>query len=225
MVPDFLHILYTSNLRGDLDMLPRLQTFIRYLKSLPVDDEDDVMICAVQPQTPRVFMLDLGHACAPDVWHCKATDGRSTLIALDAMGYHAANVADSLTPESRIRLRDNLLGMALVDSNTDWSHDDLNFTSRRGGSQTTPSQTYPPFNINLTPASVTEITSNVLQLADVQAGQAGTAQVSFLTGSPRLIAHGIFDLPTNTAPDPTIAATVDFIRNEARFYSRNHSQN
>ncbi len=217
---DSLHILYTSNLHGDLDLLPRLHTFMRHLKSLPLDDEDEVMICAVQPQTPRVFLLDLGHACAPDVWHCTATDGRSTLIALDAMGYHAANVADALTPESRIRLRDNLLGMALVDTNTDWPQDDLLFTTRRGASQT-----FPPLNISLTSASATQIASNILYLRDVQAGQVGTAQVSFLTGSPRLIAHAIFDVPANTAPDPTIAATVDFIRSEARFYSRNHSQN
>jgi len=219
-VSDWLHILYTYNLHGDLEMLPRLHTFIRYLKSLPISDEEEVMICAVQPQTPRVFLLDLGHTCAPDVWHCAATDGRSTLIALDAMGYHAANVADSLTPESRIRLRDNLLGMALVDSNTDWSQDDLIFTARRGVFQT-----FPSLSINLTPASSTQLASNMLHLADVRAGQVGTAQVSFLTGSPRLIAHAIFDLPSNTAPDPTIAATVDFIRSEARFYSRNHSQN
>lgn len=222
-----LHILYTSNLRGDLDMLPRLQTFIRYLKSLPVDDEDEVMICAVQPQTPRVLMLDLGHACAPDVWHCKATDGRSTLIALDAMGYHAANVTDALTPESRIRLRNNLMAMALVDVECDFRYDNLLLKTRSDAPRPEGEGTgvRVDLNINLTPASVTHISSNTLHLADVQAGQVGTVQVSFLTGSPRLIAHGIFDLPTNTAPDPTIAATVDFIRIEARFYSRNHSQN
>lgn len=215
-----IHILYTSNLQGDLEMLPRLQTYIRYLKSLPVDDEDEVMICAVQPQTPRVFVLDMGHACATDVWHCSATDGRSTLIALDAMGYSAANVTEALTPESRIRLRDNLLGMALVDANSDWTHEDLIFTARRGASSV-----FPPFHINLIPSSVTQIASNTLHLADVRAGQVGTAQVSFLTGSPRLIAHAVFDLPSNTAPDPTIAATVDFVHSEARFYSRSHSQN
>jgi hypothetical protein len=222
-MPNPLHILYTSNLHGDLDLLPRLQTFMRHLKSLPIDDEDEVMICAVQPQTPRVFLLDLGHTCAPDVWHCTATDGRSTLIALDAMGYHAANVADALTPESRIRLRDNLLGMALVDSAADWSQGDLVFTVRREGSQTL--ATFPPFNINLTPAPSTQIVSSTLHFADVRVGQVGTVQVSFLTGAPRLIAHAIFDLPTDTPPDPTIAATVDFVRSEARFYSRNHSAN
>jgi hypothetical protein len=224
-MPNPLHILYTSNLHGDLDLLPRLHTFMRHLKSLPIDDEDEVMICAVQPQTPRVILLDLGHACAPDVWHCTATDGRSTLIALDAMGYQAANVTDALTPESRIRLRDNLLGMALVDAANGWHHEDLLFTVRREGSQSLPVSPYPPLNINLMPASTTQIASNTLYLADIRTGQVGTAQVSFLTGLPRLIAHSVFDVPTNTAPDPTIAATVDFVRSEARFYSRSHSQN
>lgn len=214
-----LHILYTSNLRGDLDLLPRVHNFLRYLKSLPVDDENEVMICAVQPQTPRIYLLDLGNACAPDVWHCSATDGRSTLIALDAMGYHAANITNALTPESRSRLRDNLLGMALVDAESDWTHENVTFTARREGSQTL------PFSINLTPAAATHITDNTLHLVNVLAGQVGTAQVSFLTGSAVLTAHSIFDVPPSTASDPTIAATVDFIRSEARFYSRNHSQN
>jgi len=244
-----LHILYTSNLHGDLDLLPRLHTFLRYLKSLPID-ESDVMLCAVQPQTPQFLLLDLGHACATDVWHCTATEGRSTLIALDAMGYHAANVTDALSPESRIRLRDNLLGMALVDPNNDSHQNNLLLTTRREGSQSLPlssafvsprpegyQRTEPAkvddvgqgvrvsFSINLTPASTTQITSNTLHLIDVRAGQIGMAQVSFLTGSPTLNAKGVFDIPSDTAPDPTIAAAVDFIRNEARFYNRKHSAN
>lgn len=229
-----LHILYTSNLHGDLDLLPRLHTFLRYLKSLPID-ESDVMLCAVQPQTPLVLFLDLGHACATDVWHCTATDGRSTLIALDAMGYHAANVTDALSPESRIRLRDNLLGMALVDPENDSHQNNLLLTTRSESSQSLPRNTPRPegegqgvrvsFTINLTPSSTTQITSNTLHLADVHVGQIGMAQVSFLTGSPTLNAKGIFDVPSDTAPDPTITATVDFIRNEARFYNRKHSTN
>lgn len=234
-----LHILYTSNLRGDLDLLPRVHNFLRYLKSLPVDDEGDVMICAVQPQTPGVYLLDLGNACAPDIWHCSATDGRSTLIALDAMGYHAANVANALTPESRNRLRDNLLGMALVDANSDWQDKDITFTANVSRNSFSPRpegeaasvvsergvRVNLPFSINLTPTASTHITANILHLADVNAGQVGTAQVSFITGAPRLTAHAIFDVPPTSAPDPTIAATVDFIRSEARFYSRNQSTN
>ncbi len=246
-----LHILYTSNLNGDLDLLPRLYTFLRYLKSLPID-ESDVMLCAVQPQTPRVLFLDLGHACTPDVWHCKATDGRSTLIALDAMGFQAANISGSLTPESRIRLRDNLLGMALIDAENDFQQDDLLLTVRRGGAVTLPPSVPPLYaveravsdlanvggeeankptnivtrlSINLTPAPTTHLTAATLHLADVRAGQIGMAQISFLTGAPTLNTKSIFDVPSDTAPDPTITATVDFIRSEARFYSRSHSQN
>ncbi len=221
-MPNPLHILYTSNLNGDLDSLPRMQTFLRYLKSLPID-ESDVMLCAVQPQTPRFFLLDLGHTCSHDIWHCTATAGRSTLIALDAMGYHAANVTDALTPESRIRLRDNLLGMALIDPENPLHQNDLDLTTRREGSQTLVPLS--SFTVDLTPSSSTHIASNTLQLADVHAGQIGMAQVSFLTGLPNLNAHAIFDVPPDTALDPTIAATIDFIRSEARFYRRNHSTN
>ncbi|MCA0458725.1 MAG: hypothetical protein LCI00_32525 [Chloroflexi bacterium] len=232
-----LHILYTSNLRGSLDLLPRLHTFIRYLKSLPVDDEGDVMICAVQPQTPSVYLLDLGNACASDIWHCTATDGRSTLIALDAMGYHAANVTNALTPESRTRLRDNLLGMALVDTASAWTHENIEFTANVTDKSFTPrpeGEAASVFSergvraglmISLTPAATTHITDNTLYLADLTVGQVGTAQVSFITGAPRLTAHAVFDVPLTTAPDPTIAAAIDFIQSEARFYSRNQSTN
>ncbi len=231
MMSNPLHILYTSNLRGDLDLLPRVHNFLRYLKSLPVDDEGDVMICAVQPQTPSVYLLDLGNTCAPDVWHCSATDGRSTLIALDAMGYHAANVTNALSPESRSRLRDNLLGMALVDGENDWQNNGITFTSGFTKNLFSPRPEGEgwgrrvDFAINLTPAVFTHINANTLHLADVSAGQVGTAQVSFITGAPVLTAHSIFDVPPNSASDPTIAATVDFIRSEARFYSRNQSTN
>lgn len=238
---NLLHILYTANLNGDLDLLPRLHTFIRYLKALPVDDEADVMLCAVQPQTPRVLLLDLGNACAPDIWHCTATDGRSTLIALDAMGCTAANVAGVLTPESRLRLRDNLLGMALVDEEHDFHQDNLLLTVPRAGLYTLPpavssvdsgdkqpaaaahSRANIHLTISLTPAAATHLSDSTLHLADVHAGQIGTAQISFLTRAPRLIAHAIFDVPPTTAPDPTLAAAVDFIQKEARFYSRNQS--
>lgn len=115
-----LTILYTANLRGDLERLPRLHTFLRGLKNLPPADEPDVMLCAVEPVARRILLLDAGNACAPDAWHCAATGGRSALIVLDAMGYQAVNVAGFLTAESRARLDANYLGMALVDEAHPW---------------------------------------------------------------------------------------------------------
>src|SRR5688572_24616875 len=106
-------LLYTHNLRGDLSLLPRLHTFIKQLKALEVDDEDDVMLCLVQPQTRRTLLIDLGGSCAPDVWHCAVTGGRSMLMVLDAMGYAAVSAAD-LTPDAREKLADTAQ-MRLVD--------------------------------------------------------------------------------------------------------------
>src|SRR5689334_10902814 len=110
-----LTILYTANIRGDLELLPRLYTLIRQLKAQPIVDEDEVMLCAIEPLARRTLLLDLGNSCAPDVWHCVETEGRSTLLVMDAMGYHATNVSGILTRESRAKLDANFLKIALVD--------------------------------------------------------------------------------------------------------------
>jgi hypothetical protein len=46
------------------------------------------------------------------------------------------------------------------------------------------------------------------------------AQVANIAGRPALVAHEIFDLPPNTLPDPTIAATVEFVVGEARYFQK-----
>ncbi len=120
-----LTILYTANLRGDLERLPRLHTFLRQLKNQRPADEPDVMLCAVEPVARRILLLDAGNACALDTWHCAATGGRSALIVLDAMGYQAANVAGFLTAEGRARLDANYLGIALVDEAHPWQSGDV----------------------------------------------------------------------------------------------------
>ncbi len=107
-----LSILYTANIRGDLALLPRLYTFLKSLQAdlrqFAPEDESEVMLCAVQPRPVQTLLLDLGDSCAPDVWHCAATGGRSTLIALDAMGYHAANVTGD---------DDNIASAKIIESN------------------------------------------------------------------------------------------------------------
>jgi hypothetical protein len=205
-----LYILYTANLRGNLDLLPRLYTFIRQLKALPLDEGDDVLVCAVQPVARPTLLLDLGDSCAPEVWHCAATGGRSMLMALDAMGYRAARV--SLTPQDRERLRDNLMGMALVDEDAPLIDNNVLFTANE---KTGTTQARPDLHIMLQPAERTRLDGNRLSLAAVQAGQIGAVHLS---SRPTIDAHTIFDLPSTIAPDPTIAGTVDFILSEARRY-------
>lgn len=198
-----LVVLYTASIRGDLDLLPRLHTFIRQLKSQLVQH--------------RTLLLDLGDSCAAGVWHCDLTDGRSTLIVLDAMGYDAANVSGFLTAEGRKKLAGNV-SVALIDHAHTWQDGDVFVTNgtRRGE---------PPLHpyclhIALTPATSTRIDGGTLHLAAVAAGQVGMARAASAGGTLTLLAHEVFDMPATTLPDPTIAGTVEFVTSEARQYQK-----
>jgi hypothetical protein len=216
-----LSILYTANIRGDLDLIPRLYTFLKELRRDMTrfrPEDEDVMLCVVQPPETRTLLLDMGNSCASDVWHCAATDGRSALIALDAMGYNAANVPN-LSAESRSKLEENLLGMALVDAEHPWQDAGVLAT----GDAHSDLMTSTPYNLSvvLSPADATHLNNRILRLTAVNAGQVGTAYISSVDTTPVLSAHAIFDLPPNTPPDPTIAGAVDFIIREARRYQGN----
>ena len=137
------------------------------------------------------------------------------LIGLDAMGYRAANVSGSLTAETRTRLRDNLMAMALVDEENSLTDNHVLLTIREGGGET---QSAPDFRIIMTPSAGTRLESHTLRLASIEAGQVGVVHLGGLDHKPLIEAQTIFDLPATTPPDPTITGTVDFILNEARHY-------
>jgi hypothetical protein len=223
-----LSILYTANIQGDLTLLPRLYTFIKSLQAdirhFEPEDENEVMLCAVQPRPLQTLLLDLGDSCAADVWHCAATGGRSTLIALDAMGYHAANVTGILLPESRNKLAENVMSMGLVDSDHPWQLNNISIIApsqqETNASSTHSSLITQHLQISLTPVTTTRLALNTLHLSHVEAGQIGTAYIGGIDSEPNLLADAVFDLPADTPPDPTISGTVDFVTNEARFFSR-----
>jgi hypothetical protein len=187
------------------------------LKQASPDLENEAMVCMFEPVSYRTLVLDLGNSCAQGVWHCDATDGRSTLIVLDAMGYGAANVSGFLTAEGRAKLEGSV-SVALVDAMHTWQDGDVLVTngSRRGEP---PSQPY-SLHIALTPATSTRLEGSTLYLASVEAGQVGMAQVANAGGKPSLAAREVFDLPRSTLPDPTITATVEFVVSEARQYEK-----
>jgi hypothetical protein len=209
-----LTLLYTANLGGKLDLLPQLYTFIRQLRAQRIEeDEGEVMLCAVQPIPQRILLLDLGSSCAADVWHCTATGGRSTLMVLDAMGYHAVNVTGLLTGEARERLKANVLTTAMLDDDTTYAMDDLLLTTRKRDSS------HHTLHVLASPGDKTHIDNNTLELVHVEASQVGMARVD-MNGKPKLLAQGVFTMPSSTLPDPTIAATVDFVLDEARHFSK-----
>lgn len=192
-----LTLFYTGQLEGDLALLPRLYTFLQRLK---------------QAVGAPPLLLDQGHSCAPHVWHCAATGGRSTLVVLDGMGYHAANVAGFLAPAERLRLA-NTLTVAMIDERTSWRYhvppvqdDDIIISAM-------PAPVH-RLCIWLAPQPVTQVANRLLSLAPVQRGQVGEVQVD-LRGEPTLRAHQVHTMPPGLPPDPTIAAAVELVEEEA----------
>lgn len=201
-------LLYTHNIRGDLDLLPRLYTFIKYLKSLPVDEDETVRVCAFEPVQQRTILLDLGHACVPEAWHCEATEGRSALLVMDAMGYDVVNVEGYLSSEARTKLPD-LTHVALLDrQHPIWTSPDQVTVVHSGAHQFDAAP-----RILITLETTPQAPASLPALA---AGQVGV--IHFGTGH-NTKPH-VFDLPADTLPDPTIAATVDFVVSEARQYQK-----
>lgn len=188
-------MIYTYDLCGDLALLPRLHTFIQMLRhDLP----------------KPVYLLDLGRSCVPDVWPCDVTEGRSTLLVLDAMGYSAANVADVLTPASRARLAEQVM-LALVDDDHPHEADTIRFVSHP------PDEQDDKLTVVMTPAVNTRFDGHILTLSPVEKGQIGLAQLD-----GERITQAIQTLPENTRIDATIQGAVDFVMSEARFFEKKH---
>ena len=197
--PLSLTLLYTSNLRGDIRLLPRLYTFIQRLKPA---------------RRQGVLLFDLGQACADEVWHCRLTQGRSMLIALDGMGFHAANVAGA-----DVRQVEAQMTMGLVDACRDWFYHIPPVIDRSITATVGPVDSAARLQICLSAADETRIQGKVLYLGDVGGGQVGLVRVD-LHSAPRIIVSGVHDMPSGTLPNPSLAATVEFVESEARYLQK-----
>jgi hypothetical protein len=200
-----LTIFYTQNLHGNLKWLPGLHTFIVQQK---------------HQLDAHALLIDLGGSCAPDVWHCAATQGRSTLIVLDAMGFHAANVLGVVEEAQREPLR-TTLSTGLLDERRSWRYavppiKDLDIVVA--------TMPVPALKLCIVaaPAERTWLENRTLQLHSLEPNTVGLVQVD-LTKQQILRADALTP-PNNLRPDPTISATVDFVEEEARFYQRQKGQ-
>ena len=189
-----LSLLYTGHIRGQLGLLPRLHTFLRRLMA----------------GADAALLLDVGASCSEQVWHCRATAGRSCLVALDGMGYHAANVAAGLAAEQREKLAQQL-SLGLVDARQDWQ--------APGGDILVSLEAKPSahrLQICLQAAQGTQLRGKALWLGEVRAGQVGEVRL-WLGDPPRITKAQVHELPRNTPPNPSIAGLVEFIESEARY--------
>ncbi|MCB9458121.1 MAG: hypothetical protein H6670_00625 [Anaerolineaceae bacterium] len=194
-----LTIFYTAGIHGDLALLPRLFTFIQQ---------------QIAERSDKPLLLDMGESCVPDVWPCGVTGGRSTLIVLDGMGYHAANVEGVLAEGERYKLS-GAISLGLVDGRYSWRYnvppiqdDDIVVSLRP-----TPAI---GLNIALEPAAATSLEDRVLRLQTVEKRQLGIVSIS-LSGEPALESCEVVNMSPNVRPDPTISAAVNFVEDEARY--------
>lgn len=187
-----MNIIYTHNLNGHLDHFPRLFTHIKALSAR---------------LSPKPLLLDLGRSCHPTQWHCEATDGRSALIVLDAMGYDAVNTHDLLTSSSYDKLKDQVL-MKLV-------HDAQPHIVKNVMLALSPVSSEGVWmpKICLTPSDETVIQGDWLYLTKIAGDEIGIVQIDGDT-----INHQVEKIPANTIPDPTISGVVDFVLAEAKLY-------
>ncbi len=198
-------LLYTSNIRGDLDLLPRLYTFLREL-------ERDA------PAEGRVLRVDTGNACAADRWPCDVTGGRAAYLALDAMGFTAANIQGVLDAENREKLRDQV-AIGLVDDAH--NHADGGLVYSLEPALLTADVA---LNVLLAPAMEARLDGSRLRLAPIAKTQVGV--FTFYEAHPgngtalALDSFTVHEMPAGTNPDPTIAGVIDFIRDEARYYGK-----
>jgi hypothetical protein len=201
---DHLTILYTGNLRGDLQMLPRLYTFLQKLK---------------QEQVSPILLLDIGASCADGVWHCDFTGGRSTLVVLDGMGYHAANVSNILDADQRDKLRNSLI-IGMVDDQHSWRYriPPVRDETVLVAAIETPALT---LCIVAAPAEATLLENHILKLQAVEKGEVGMVHLNVPT--QKLITQSIVEMPSGLKPDATISGAVEFVEEEARFLQKRNS--
>ncbi len=193
-----LTILYSHRLRGDLALLPRLYTFIERLK-------------AEHSEPGRALLLDLGDSCASEVFPCALTGGRSTLIALDAMGYDAANVRGALAQDDRARLEAMFLNITLID--------EAHHLEKHGAVVGHPTASAASaLYVEIDPAETTTLANGRLRLAGIDGGQVGMARLDGDDVSGwRLAAQGVFTMPPDVRPTPTISGIIEMILSEARY--------
>ncbi|MBK9125553.1 MAG: hypothetical protein IPM16_20845 [Chloroflexi bacterium] len=190
-------ILFTQDLRGDLNFVPKLG---RVLWRLRAEDQNNVTV-------------DLGAACDRSVWHCDATDGRSMLIALDGMNYAAANT-EGLEENVRPHLSRALVGLRAVDRK---------YPAKLGPFQMVthlPPEGFPGASLVLVlaPQDHARVEANAVFFPRVPRYAIGRIRVALLP-KVEIVSVETLPVPPDTPPDPTLSAMVGFIESEARQYA------
>lgn len=196
-------LLYTANIKGKLALLPRLATLIRRER---------------QASEGLVLLLDVGDTCAADVWICRATLGRAPLLVLDAIGYDAALVGGPekapIPPEALRHLRETA-GMLtpiwgrparLLRRGVEFAVVTVNDASPIEKGVIMVDRTRPTAPDVGTPGAI---------LGDVHQGVLARVDMTWPEWTVRSV--GQMSIEPGVPPDPSIAAVIELVENEARY--------
>ncbi|MBN2304370.1 MAG: hypothetical protein JXQ72_07845 [Anaerolineae bacterium] len=201
--------LYTANLKGDLHLLPRLFTLIQQERR------------SAHEANSLALLLDLGDTCALDSWVCPATQGRAPFLVLDAMGYDMALIGAgeqvSIPPDSLRRLLDTIMmRVALWNRPGHFTKRGITFHLASGTADFPAAE--PGIRIDRTTTALPGANATPPVLGDVARGH--LARVTMAWPDWTVQDARLLPLPETTSPDPTIAAVVELVENEARHYAQ-----
>jgi hypothetical protein len=199
-------LLYTAHLAGEITLLPRLFTLISQERR-----------AAAGP----VILLDLGDTGAAESWICQATQGRAPFLVLDSMGYDAALIggpeAVPIPPSSLRQLLGKLIMPVIV-----WNR--ARTITKQGitvtlapGRAPLPDQG-PIIRIDRSTAALPDFGASGLTVGDVAQGH--LARVDMAWPEWTVQSARVIELEPGTPVDPTVAAVVELVENEARFYAQ-----
>jgi len=198
-------VLYTAHIAGNLALLPRLATLIQQARSTA--------------QGP-VFLLDLGDTCAPDAWVCRATQGRAPFLVLDSMGYDGAVIGGPeripIPPPSLKQLLGQMIMPVIV-----WNR--TSTITRRGISLSVApgaapqADSAPTIRIDRSANTLPATGSPGVTLGDVPQGHLTRVDLDWPSWTVQ--AAQALTAEQDTPVDPTIAAVVELVESEARYYA------
>jgi hypothetical protein len=199
-------LLYTAHLAGEVALLPRLFTLIGQERRT-----------AAGP----VILLDLGDTCAVESWVCRATQGRAPFLVLDSMGYDGAVIggpeAVPIPPSSLRQLLGKLIMPVIVWNRTRTITKQGITVTLAPGSGSHPDQG-PVIRIDRAAAALPDGGAPVLTLGDVAQGH--LARVDMAWPAWTVQSARVVNVEPDTPVDPTVAAVVELVENEARFYAQ-----
>ena len=198
-----LTVLYTANLAGKLDILPRMFSLIQRER---------------QSVSGTVFLVDLGDTCVVESPLCRGTEGRGPFIVLDGMGYDVAIVGGpekTPIPPSALRALGGRMVMPVVIWNRarEFTRRDVSFWLAPGAPKDLPNGAR-VIRVDRSVEGPGEVGALPV-LFDVQQAVLGRMSIDVEDWCITSASH--IRLTPDMQPDPVVGTLIDFVVEQARY--------